>query len=517
MNLLLSLALLSPAHALIVKTGARPAGTALVSPVVPAATPEALTAARTLLTSPSSPLSSLPAVDAFLKLRPDSRRADAAMAPFAAALAESKGDAMAAMIAASRGVSAQAEAMTSQTVYPQDGVSALERLARDITDFAEINAPYLSAARQVELKQAAYDLRAVASGNLTASVARTAEALGSTPEPGAVAAVPARSEKSADRLLFEAQFPELVDKDEVPPPAAAPAEAKKSFSLANVVAYTGGGLVMTALGWFLFANLAPAGAGGVLAAAVVFAGLLGGAAVWLQKRGQSVPAGVLYTAVVAMVPVAVVSVFAMFDPRGFDYAGIVAFRAAAVATIAAAVLLAQRVKFAFLAMPAALMAWGLSIDAAVNLLDSGRFAWEFTRSMGLTSALSGGILMAAARWIETRTKVDYPFWLYLAGLLAFSGGLALMPSSGELGRFAFAMIHLGLVGTGLYLNRKTFAVFGYIGFNAWVVHLAWKFGETYDFALGLGGAGAVLIATAVVLNKYGAAFGAWLRGVIKHA
>jgi hypothetical protein len=185
------------------------------------------------------------------------------------------------------------------------------------------------------------------------------------------------------------------------------------------------------------------------------------------------------------------------------------FRAAAVATLAVAVLLAQRVKFAFLAMPAALMAWGLSLDLANQLFDHGVMEW--TKSLALTSAFAGGLLMTAARGIETKTKIDYPFWLYLAGLLAFSGGLALFPSSGELGRFAYAMAHLGLVGAGLYLNRKTFAVFGYLGFNAWVLHMAWKFGETFGFAAGLGGAGLVLIASAVVLNKYGAVIGAWLR------
>jgi hypothetical protein len=125
--------------------------------------------------------------------------------------------------------------------------------------------------------------------------------------------------------------------------------------------------------------------------------------------------------------------------------------------------------------------------------------------------------MSAARWIETRAKADYAFWLYLAGLLAFTGGLALAPSSGELGRFLFAMAHLGLVGVGLFLGRKTFAVFGYLGFNAWVLHLAWSFGETFGFAAGLGGAGLVLIGTAVALKTYGPALGAWLRGALKRA
>lgn len=511
MNLLLSLVLLAPAHALVVQTGARPAGTSLVTPAAPAAGLD-LTAAKSLLSSPASLVGSLPAAQALRSADPETSRGAAALAPFAAALAAAGNDPMAALLAASRDVSAQAEALTSQTVYPQDGAGALEDLAHRLDEFAATRAAYLSAARQVELKQAASDLRAAAAGNLVASARRTADALGTTPEPGAVAGAETSRPKSLERAVFEEKFPDLAGP--VPAPASA-AETKKGFNAFNVVVYTGGGLVMTALGWFLFANLAPLGAGGVLSASLMFGSVLFSIASLLRRRGERVASGVLFTAALSMVPVVVTAASALLFDESRVISSIWTFRAAAVATLAAAVLLAQRVKFAFLAMPAALMAWGLSLDLANQLFDHG--AMEWTKSMAMTSAFAGGLLMAAARWIETKTKVDYPFWLYLAGLLAFSGGLALYPSSGELGRFLYAMAHLGLVGAGLYLNRRTFAVFGYLGFNAWVLHLAWKFGETFGFAAGLGGAGLVLILSAVALKKYGAAAGAWLRGVLKPA
>lgn len=511
MNLsLLSLVLLAPAHALVVQTGARPAGTALVLPQAAVAGLN-LAAAKNLLSSPASLVGSLPAAQTLKLADPETSRGAAALAPFAAALAKTGNDPMAALVLASRDVSAQAEALTSQTVYPQDGASALEDLAHRLDEFAATRAAYLSAARQVELKQAASDLRAAASGNLVASAQRTADALGTTAADDAVAG----ATRSSDEPLAAATPREdAAREDGVPAPETAPvAEPKKGFNAFNVVVYTGGGLVMSALGWFLFANLAPLGAGGVLSASLMFGSILYSIAALLRRRGEHVASGVLFTAALSMVPVVVTAASVLLFGESRTVSSIWTFRAAAVATLAAAVLLAQRVKFAFLAMPAALMAWGLSLDLANQLFDHGAVEW--TKSMALTSAFAGGLLMSAARWIETKTKVDYAFWLYLAGLLAFSGGLALFPSSGELGRFAYAMAHLALVGAGLYLNRKTFAVFGYLGFNAWVLHMAWKFGETFGFAAGLGGAGLVLILTAVALKKYGAVLGAWLRGVLK--
>lgn len=515
MTPLLPLALASllaaPAAAIVLQTGARPAGTALVTPR-PAAAGLDLNAAKSQLSSPASLVSSLPAAQALRLADPESSRGAAALAPFAAALAKTPKDAMGALLAASRAVSAEAEALSSQPVYPQDGSSALEDLAHRLDEFAAVNAPYLSAARQVELKQAAAALRSAAAGTLAASAERIAERLGTTREDDGVAVETRGSDERLER-------PEPGPREQgkaVPAPRTEqplpPVAEKKGFNALNVITYTGGGLIMTALGWFLFANLAPAGAAGVLGASVVFGAVLAGAGALLQRKGHRVPAGVLFTAAVAMVPVVVAAAAGVLDERALE--SLWAFRAAAAATIAAAVLTARKVRFAFLAMPAALMAWGLSLDLSHQLLGDGRFdGW--TTAFSVTSALAGTMLMSAARFIETRTKVDYPFWLYLAGLLAFSGGLALSPVSSELGRLAFALVHLGLVGLGLYLGRKTFAVFGYIGFNAWVLHMAWRFGESFGFAAGLGGAGLVLIGTAVALKKYGPAIGEWLRRALK--
>lgn len=515
MTLPLALALALPASALVVSPAARPAGTALVTPAAASRSGLDLSAARGLLSSPASLVGSLPAAQALRLADPDTSRGAAMLAPYAAALAANGNDPMKALLAASRAVSAEAESLTSQTVYPQDGSAALEDLAHRLDEFAAVHAPYLSAARQVELKQAASDLRAAASGSLVDSAQRTAEALGRAQEPGEIAgaesqAKPLPPAAPTEGEVFREMYPEVAG----PAPAPKAAE-KKGFTVFNVVVYTGGALVMGALGWFLFANLAPAGAGGVLAASGVFAASLGGLGAWLQKTGNRTAAGVLFTAAVSMVPVAVVAGAALFLPNAWD-SSVWVFRAAALATIAASVLVARRVRFAFLAMPAALMAWGLSIDAASSLLGDGRFQ-EWTTAFSVTSAMAGTMLMSAARFIETRTKVDYPFWLYLAGLLAFSGGLVFFPSSGELGRLGFALVHLGLVGVGLYLNRKTFAVFGYLGFNAWVLHMAWRFGETFGFAAGLGGAGLVLILSAVALKKYGPLLGEWLRAALKRA
>ena len=68
---------------------------------------------------------------------------------------------------------------------------------------------------------------------------------------------------------------------------------------------------------------------------------------------------------------------------------------------------------------------------------------------------------------------DYGFWLSLFGLLAFWGGLTSMESSDEWGKVVYALINLALMMIGVVVNRRACVVFGAIGINIYIGHLAY--------------------------------------------
>ena len=72
-------------------------------------------------------------------------------------------------------------------------------------------------------------------------------------------------------------------------------------------------------------------------------------------------------------------------------------------------------------------------------------------------------MLLIAYWLEGKRDLDFSFWGYVFGLLAFTGGLSLMESHSEWSKVGYLLIHIALVGISLLLKRKVFVVFGAVG------------------------------------------------------
>lgn len=226
--------------------------------------------------------------------------------------------------------------------------------------------------------------------------------------------------------------------------------------------------LVVALEWLGFAGLA-AGAGG-LGLALLAAGRQqlarsGG------RRGQ-----VLLCAAVLLAPVAAHGLARTLG-LGRPFAGVPAtlldwltgpwFPVQAAAALAAGLAL-RAFRIPFLAWPLAAAAWFAAQDAAPVLL-GGDPAWE---QRVLVSALSGLVFLGAGVAVDGRTRGDVAFWLYLPGLLAFTGGLVTWTGAGPGSLALVALLHAGLVLASLVVKRRGFAVAGALGLAAAAGRLA---------------------------------------------
>lgn len=257
-------------------------------------------------------------------------------------------------------------------------------------------------------------------------------------------------------------------------------EAPKGFNLIMVLYYFGALLILSAFGWFMVDQWDKLGAGGILAVSLIYALVFVLTGRYLiDKVKYPVAGGLLITCAVGMTPLVVYSLQKLLNIWPSYYPGSYhdyyiwingSWIVIELATVAAALAAMRKVKFAFLVMPAAIALWFLSMDIAQIAAQSMQISWEF-RSW--VSVYSGVIFILAGWLLERRSEgVDYPFWIYLAGLLAFWGGMTSLPSHGELSRFIYFLINTTLIGLSLYLNRKTFAVFGGVGVFIYIGHLA---------------------------------------------
>ena len=94
----------------------------------------------------------------------------------------------------------------------------------------------------------------------------------------------------------------------------------------------------------------------------------------------------------------------------------------------------------------------------------------------LRVSLGFGVLMLLAAYAVDVSRQwrepDYGFWLSFFGLLAFWGGLSLLQSGGERHALLYGSINAVLMFVGVVLDRRAFVVFGALGVNGYLGHLA---------------------------------------------
>lgn len=313
-------------------------------------------------------------------------------------------------------------------------------------------------------------------------------------------------------------------------PAQAPRPALDRgpvFSFTNTLYYFGGMLAIGAmtlfmtLGWELF------GAWGVFALAVgYFTGALLVASNLLDK-GLRMPAGVLATLAVCLVPLAVWAFQSGIGlwPEGpndsyRDYHRYIDWRWLTLefATLAAAVVLLVRFKLPFMVMPVAVTIWYLSMDVAHMLMQKDGFDWEFTRDVSLVFGLA---TCAIAVWVDLRSRTaasaedrqDFAFWLYLFGAIMFWAGLSLRDSDSELGKLFYGLLNVFLVFLGAAIGRRVFTVLGALGVASYLGYLAYRvFADSLMFPFALTLLGLAVVALGIWWQRHEVAIHARLAG-----
>ncbi|MBV4538286.1 MULTISPECIES: DUF2157 domain-containing protein [Pseudomonas] len=295
-------------------------------------------------------------------------------------------------------------------------------------------------------------------------------------------------------------------------------QSRGSFQLAHVAFYFGALLIMGAMGWLLTEAWMRVGDWALLMIAVLYITLLTLFAVGLQRRDQPIAGGVLGAVAVSIVPLAVFAIERLLgwwplDDAQTDYhqyytyvqGGWLLMEAA---TVVAGLLMLRLIPFPFIVMPIALALWFMSMDLSEWFYGS-PFSWEQRRIVSLWFGLA---LLLVFLVIDGRTRRDYAFWGYLAGLAAFWGGLTLMDSGSELGKALYCLINLGLMAVALLLRRPVFMVFGAMGVAAYLGYLSYEvFAESLLFPLVLTLIGLGVIGLGVLYQQHRQALSKRLR------
>lgn len=114
-------------------------------------------------------------------------------------------------------------------------------------------------------------------------------------------------------------------------------------------------------------------------------------------------------------------------------------------------------------------------------------------------------MLAVAIYIDfrSRRRPDYAFWLYLFGTIAFWGALSMSDSGGQLGKFLYAVLNIGLIFLGALLSRRIFTVCGGIGVFGYLGYLSYTvFKDSLMFPFALTALGLLIVVFGIWWQKH---------------
>lgn len=320
-------------------------------------------------------------------------------------------------------------------------------------------------------------------------------------------------------ILSAEQAGELLHLIEQAPPRE---HEQPRFTLVHVLYYLGGMIAIGAMSLFMTLGWSSLGGWGGFVTALCYLVLFLALTHWFLERKQlSIPAGIMATLAVVMVPLAIFSAQAALGywdaAKAYrDYHVFIDGRWLMMefGTLAIGAILLWRYRFPFMLMPIAVTLWYMSMDLVPFLFGAGLYDFEIRKFISLYFGLATVLL---AFWVDLRSRFsrDYAFWLYLFGVLTFWGGLSLINSGSELGKLAYCGINLLMILVGAVLGRRVFAVFGGLGIAGYLGHLSWRvFRDSLVFPFALTLIGLAIIWLGVVWQRREQEWSARLRGLL---
>lgn len=291
-----------------------------------------------------------------------------------------------------------------------------------------------------------------------------------------------------------------------------------SFQFTHVLYYFGGMIAIGAMSLFMNLGWESFGGFGLFFICVAYAVVGISLTELLLKQYQlAIPAGILATLVLVLVPLAVYGLqegVGLWD--GYmhyqDYHKFIDWRwfIMELATLAVGICMVYWYRLPFLLMPVAVTLWYMSMDLTPALLRLFGYLqvnhdvryWELRQQVSLWFGLAM-IVLAFVVDVKNRSAKDFSFWLYLGGVCAFWGALSSMSSDSELGKFLYCCINLLMILVGAALARRVFVIFGGFGVAGYLGYLSYSVFENsllFPFALTL--IGLMIIALGIYWQRH---------------
>lgn len=259
-----------------------------------------------------------------------------------------------------------------------------------------------------------------------------------------------------------------------------------SYAFSKWLYYFGALIIISAMTWMMTLSTELFGGAALFLISIIYGALFIflGSKLW-KKQGIKTPAGLLITAAVCMVPLAIYGLEVYLDlwPKqeegnyqnyfSYIHKNYVLME---IGTIIAGLVALRFFSFPFLTFPIFFSAWFLSMDILPFFFGK-EILWSHREWVSL---FFGTVVLMISYLIQRYKKMDYAFWGYLFGTLLFWGSLTSLNFT--LGQkwdmqksvfFIYFMINIVLMFLSILLRVKVLMVVGVLGVYVYFSYLSY--------------------------------------------
>lgn len=289
--------------------------------------------------------------------------------------------------------------------------------------------------------------------------------------------------------------------------------------------YFGALIVISAMTWMLTLSTELFGGGALFLISLIYGALFIFLGSKLWKKGVKVPGGLLITAAVCMVPLAIYGLEVYLDlwPKQEDYQNYYTvinknYVWMELGTIIAGLIALKFFSFPFLTFPIFFSTWFLSMDI-LPFFSGKEIVWSLREWISLFFGM--GVLIVSYL-IQRYKKVDFAFWGYLFGTVLFWGSITSINFT--LGQkwdmqktvfFIYFIINILLMLLSILLRVKVLMVFGVLGVYAYFSYLSYTvFENSVFFPFVMSFIGLIIIYLGILYQKNGEKIESYIRAIL---
>jgi hypothetical protein len=258
-------------------------------------------------------------------------------------------------------------------------------------------------------------------------------------------------------------------------------QINKTNQFANLFYYLGGFISVGAFTLFITTNFETFGNWGLVFILTLF--IIGSMYLTYKfnKQGLQTPSSLTLLFIIALIPILIFSILNAFHLWSWDntpphYPSFINLMEnqnwiLESITFLVSCYLFYQFRHNLILMPILGIAWYMTIDVADFFLKSKSYL-DVTSDF---SILFGIIALIIALWVDLKNPldIDYSYWFYGFGLVAFWFGLSIEYFKYEMTWMLYLFINIVLLFLGFLLNKHIFLLFGGLGTSIYLGHLAY--------------------------------------------